>query len=202
VSRQTPRLILASTSPRRIALLRERGIAFETANPQVEELADPLGDPPALVAANARLKAEAVPFTAGEGASSPSSALVLGADTVVVFQSRILGKPASWDEARAMLGLLNGQTHEVLTGVHLRLHPGGAAIAFVESTRVHFHSRSEAERESYLQKINPLDKAGAYAAQEDEGWLIASLSGSKTNVIGLPMERLLAELTRFGIRPA
>lgn len=100
-----------------------------------------------------------------------------------------------------MLTLLNGQTHEVLTGVHLLLHPSGSCVSFVESTHVRFHSRSEEERENYLQKIHPLDKAGAYAAQDDDGWLIASVSGSKTNVIGLPMERLLTEFTAFGIRP-
>ena len=190
----SPRLILASSSPRRSSLLQQFGLPFQTAHPRVEERVEPTANPHALVAHNARLKAEAVPALTVPFVS-------LGADTVVVFEGRILGKPADWNDARRMLSLLNGQAHEVLTGVHLTAPLSGRACAFVESTRVHFHHRSEQEREAYLQRIDPLDKAGAYAAQEDDGWLIASLEGSRTNVIGLPMERLLLELAAFGIFP-
>jgi septum formation protein len=176
-------------------LLSEYRLAFEVFEPHIEEVLRFPGPPEALVAHNAQLKA---------GAAPPFQAptLVLGADTVVVLEDRVLGKPASWEAAQTMLEQLNGRSHTVLTGIHLRFFPETDVKTFVESTRVHFHHRSASEREAYLQRIQPLDKAGAYAAQEDNGEMIASIEGSKTNVIGLPMERLLRELAAFHIVPA
>jgi septum formation protein len=190
-----PRLILASSSPRRVELLSAFGFKFETLAPAVEETTGSGWDPAEVVAYNARLKAEAVP-------PRESNCIVLGADTVVVFQNQIFGKPASLEEARHMLACLNGHTHEVLTGVHLRHHPSGKTTRFVERTRVAFHDRSPSERDAYLRRIHPLDKAGAYAAQDDQGFLIASMEGSPSNVIGLPMETLLEALKNFGISPS
>lgn len=184
-------LILASTSPRRADLLREYGHTFLTVPTSVQELQDPSAIPRDLVLQNALRKASAV-------APTYQSHIVIGADTVVSIDGRILGKPATWEEAEAMLKLLNGRSHEVFTGVCL-IHLGSnRRKTFVESTQVSFHDRTESERRSYLQRIQPMDKAGAYAAQDDQGHMIAHFRGSFTNVIGLPMESLHEALRDWG----
>lgn len=143
---------------------------------------------------NARLKATEV-------ASRFPHRIVLGADTVVSLEGCIFGKPVDLAEARAMLERLCGRIHEVLTGVCL-VHKGhGRVCRFAESTRVKFRSRQEVDLDAYLQSIDPLDKAGGYAAQEDEGRLIECIEGSMSNVIGLPVERVLAALNEH-FRPA
>ncbi|HEY5953435.1 MAG TPA: Maf family protein, partial [Terrimicrobiaceae bacterium] len=119
---------------------------------------------------------------------------VLGADTIIWFYGRVFGKPAHLAEARAMLEELCGRVHEVLTGVCLVQKGQGKLCAFVESTRVRFRSRGEVDLDAYLRSIHPLDKAGGYAAQEDGGRLIECVEGSMSNVIGLPVERVLAAL--------
>ena len=184
-------LILASASPRRRALLTEHGYAFEVRVPQgVEEIAPAHLSPGETVLANARAKACAcVMKNPGE--------IVLGVDTEVFFEGRVLGKPADMDAAFAILRRLNGRTHEVYSGVWIVGR--GRGRGFIEVTRVCFHHRSDVELKRYLARIHPLDKAGAYAAQEDRGEMIASFGGSFTNVIGLPMERLREELRAFGI---
>ena len=181
-----PLLILASASPRRRALLQEHGCAFEVVVPRgVEEIAPAHLSPGEIVLANARAKANAV-------ARERRDAIVLGVDTEVFFEGRVLGKPADMDAAFAMLRRLNGCSHEVYSGVWIvgqRKERG-----FIEITRVHFHRRSDGELRRYLARIGPLDKAGAYAAQEDRGEMIARVEGSFSNVIGLPMERLREKL--------
>jgi septum formation protein len=156
----------------------------------VEERAPAHFSPGETVLANARAKAQAV-------ARSHPEAVVLGVDTEVFFGDRVLGKPADMGAAFAMLSGLNGRVHEVYSGVWIV----GREIerSFVEITRVHFHRRTAAEMRRYLARIGPLDKAGAYAAQDDRGEMIARVEGSFSNVIGLPMERLAAELREFGI---
>ena len=147
--------------------------------------------PGETVLANARRKALAV------GRRRPE-AVVIGVDTEVFFEGRVLGKPPDMDAAFAMLSRLNGRTHEVYSGVWIagpRRERG-----FIEVTRVHFNTRSDAELRRYLARIGPLDKAGAYSAQDDRGEMIAQVEGSFSNVIGLPMERLAAELRDFGCR--
>lgn len=177
-----PSLILASTSPRRRALLAEHGWRFEVvAPPGVDEIAPPHLSPGETVLANARAKARAV-------ARTRPGTLVLGVDTEVFFEGRVLGKPADMHDAFAMLSRLNGRTHEVYSGVWLA-GPDGER-GFIVVTRVHFHRRTLAQLRTYLARIGPLDKAGAYAAQNDDGGMIARVEGSFTNVIGLPMERL------------
>ena len=183
-----PLLILASTSPRRRLLLAEHGYTFEVVAPAgVEEIAPAHLSPGETVLANARAKARAV-------AAQRPEALVLGVDTEVFFEGQVLGKPADLPGAFTMLSRLNGRTHEVYSGVWMvgpqqskgRPREGG----FIEVTRVHFHHRTAAELRRYLARIGPLDKAGAYAAQEDRGEMIERVEGSYTNVIGLPMETL------------
>jgi septum formation protein len=177
-----PLLVLASTSPRRRALLEEFGYRFKVVAPEgVEEIAPPDLSPSETVVENARLKARAV-------SRSFPDALVLGVDTEVFFEGRVLGKPRDMEDAFKMLSRLNGRTHEVFSGCCVV--SGGRELTFVEVTKVHFHDRTDAEIREYLARINPLDKAGSYAAQDDNGGMIARFEGSFTNVIGLPMEKL------------
>ncbi len=178
-----PLLVLASTSPRRRSLLAEYGYRFEVVAPEgVEEIAPPDLSPGDTVLANARAKARAV---------NRPDAVVLGVDTEVFFEGRVLGKPRDMDDAFAMLSRLNGRTHEVYSGCWLV--EAVKERGFVEITRVHFYHRTDDEMRAYLQRIGPLDKAGAYAAQDDNGGMIARVEGSYTNVIGLPMEALARE---------
>lgn len=182
-----PAIILASSSPRRSDLLTEAGIAFRIRVPAVEEESDGLS-PAHLCLHNARIKAQAV-------ADQEQCEIVLAADTVVALDDRILGKPASMDEAVEMITFLSGRTHEVLTGVCIRREE--KEVTFVDSTRVTFHPLSPEQIVSYLNSINPLDKAGAYAAQEDNGCIIASIEGLFSNVVGLPIERVVEALLTF-----
>jgi septum formation protein len=182
-------LILASASPRRRDLLRERGLSFEVIPAHSEEMVE--STPEATVTGNARRKAAAI-------AGQRPDALVLGVDTEVWFEGRIFGKPADMDDALRMLRELNGRTHEVYSGVCLAWDAGAKEQTFVEVTHVHFHKRTDVDLRLYLARIGPLDKAGAYAAQDDEGQIIARVDGSYTNVIGLPMEALERELTKLG----
>mgnify|MGYP001038238504 CR=1 FL=1 len=179
-------LILASSSPRRRALLAATGCPFRIIEPDIEELSDSPLSPAELCSANAALKAEAV-------SQRFPKALVLGADTIVTLDGRIFGKPTDLEDARRMLAALSGRTHEVLTAIALR--GPGIHRALVEHTRVTFREMDESSRNAYLGRIHPLDKAGAYSAQEDHGELIAAIEGCFQNVIGLPVPRLLQELT-------
>lgn len=178
-----PPLILASSSPRRRDLLTEHGYNFRIVPADVEESAPAHLTPSEVVIENARRKARAV-------AAQYPEEWVLGVDTEVFFEGEVLGKPADMDAAFAMLKRLNGQTHEVYSGVCLIRGGQQQEYCFVEITRVHFHDRTDEELRAYLARIGPLDKAGAYAAQDDRGEMIARFEGSFTNVIGLPMEAL------------
>lgn len=181
------KLILASTSPRRSDLLAEAGIPFEARPAYIEELSDPELSARELCLINAESKALEV-------ASRFPSQIVLGADTVVALDNRTFGKPRDLEEARTMLETLCGRVHEVLTGVCLMHRDTNKMCRFVESTRVKFRSRDAVDLDAYLASINPLDKAGAYSAQEDDGRLIEQLEGLMSNVVGLPVERVQSAL--------
>ena len=186
-------MILASNSPRRRDLLAAGGIpAVVVPAHEIVECHDAGLSPAELTCLNARAKAEWVARTHPE-------ALVLGADTLVFLEGEPLGKPADHAEARAMLRRLAGRTHDVVTGVCLCAQGGAETVEFHDLTRVTFHSLDEAAIDAYLAKINPFDKAGAYAAQEHGDAVIARVEGSWTNVIGLPMEKTLAHLKRWNI---
>lgn len=120
--------------------------------------------------------------------------VVLGADTVVAMEGRTYGKPRDLAGARVMLETLCGHVHEVLTAVCLFHLDARRMVRFLESTRVRFRPREEVDIDEYLNSINPLDKAGGYAAQDDDGRLIAQIEGYMSNVIGLPIERVRAAL--------
>lgn len=189
-----PRLLLASASPRRRALLEEYGYAFTVEAAEIEEISPPHLTPGETVLYNARAKARAV-------ARNHPRALVLGVDTLVAFGHEIFGKPADFKTAETMLRRLNGREHEVYSGVCLFRARDGFERSFVEITRVQFRRLGAKQRRAYLERINPLDKAGAYAAQDDRGELIAAVEGSFTNVIGLPMERLARALAQRSEAP-
>ena len=186
-------MVLASASPRRESLLRWRGYYFEVIPAEVPEtVAD---SPEETVRLNARSKALAV-------AKLRPDAVVVGVDTEVFYDGNVLGKPVDFADAVRMLSILNGRIHDVFTGVCLIWDGGAQERTFVDRSRVHFHRRNEAEMRAYLRRIEPLDKAGAYSAQDDSGAMIARVEGSFSNVMGLPMERLEEELaglaTEFG----
>jgi len=184
-------IILASASPRRKDLLREKGYEFRIVPADVEEIAPDYLTAREITLRNARAKACAV------SAAHPD-ALVLGVDTVVSFDGTIFGKPANMDAAFEMASLYNGRSHEVFSAVWLRHASAKKDRGFVEITRVHFNQLSDDQLRAYLARIGPLDKAGAYAAQDDRGEFIASVEGSFTNVVGLPLEALEAALQDFG----
>ena len=189
-----PPLVLASRSPRRRELLLAAGAKdVKIAASDVEESSDASQGLAALVLNNARAKATDI------AAQFPQS-IVLGADTLVWLEGAALGKPADLDEARQMLARLSGRVHEVSTGVHLvRLDPH-LQVEFHETTRVRFRPLGAADIDAYLDKVDVLDKAGAYALQEHGDLIIESVEGSRSNVVGLPVERTLAALRRFAWR--
>ena len=184
-------MVLASGSPRRRELLAAAGASDITVvSPEVEESTDASSGFSRIVLANARSKAAVV------AARYPRS-IVLGADTLVWLDDSAMGKPESHDAAREMLARLSGRVHEVCTGVHIvRLDPH-RQTEFHETTRVRFRRLDDATIESYLAKVDVLDKAGAYALQEHGEMLVESVEGSRSNVVGLPVERTLAALRGF-----
>ena len=186
------RLILASSSPRRAQILRDAGLVFSIISSAVDETPIPGEAPGELVLRLANAKAELV------AARSVGPAIVVAADTVVVLEGQILGKPRSTDDARHMLEKLSGRTHSVVTGVSLIRLPDVEQRAFVETTLVHFDRLSANEITRYLATDEPHDKAGAYAIQGRAGRYIPRIEGCYYNVVGLPLARLLQELHELG----
>ncbi len=182
--------VLASSSPRRTALLDGIGVAHLVDPPGVDETRVPGETPAALTERLARLKAETV-------AARHPEAVVLGADTVVSVEGRILGKPGSDAEWAAMLRLLSGRTHFVSTGI--ALVAGRETVADVGQTEVRFRDLSEREIAWYVASGESRDKAGGYALQGKGAALVASIHGSFTNVVGLPVELLIRLAARIGI---
>jgi septum formation protein len=170
-------LILASRSPRRREILERAGMEFEVRAPDVDETVAAGETPGRYVRRLARAKAEAVPLRPGS--------VVLGADTVVVVDGRILGKPADADEAARMLGRLAGRWHQVVTGICLR---SAASLSVdAETTRVRLTVLTEDQIRLYVASGEPLDKAGAYAIQGLASKFIDRIEGCYFNVVGLPM---------------
>jgi septum formation protein len=187
-----PRLILASASPRRRDLLRTMGFPFRVVPSGIEEAPRP-GEPPVrFVARAAREKGEDV-------ARRHPSVHVLSADTVVVADGTILGKPRDRREAGTMLARLAGREHLVHTAVCLLRGSDGYADRARETTRVRFRPLTGEEITGYLRTGEADDKAGAYAAQGAGALLIRSIAGSFTNVVGLPLTAVFALLTRAGV---
>jgi septum formation protein len=190
---KAPPIILASASPRRAQLLRQLGFDFQIAPTGVSEVEGSILSAGETARINACHKARAA-------AKKNPEALVLGVDTVVALGTKLFGKPATLRAAEKMLLELQGKAHHVVTAVcllHLRTY---RQSILCEVTSVSFAPLTRAQIRSYHALVNPLDKAGAYGIQEKGEMLVEAIYGSYTNVIGLPMERLAAELRAFGVR--
>ena len=180
-------LILASASPRRSELLLEAGYNFEVIAPDVEEAHDESLSCENLTIENARRKAIAV-------ARVRPDAVVIGADTLVYLDHIPIAKPRDMEDAAGMLRRLSGRSHEVCTGVAIASAGGAELLTFHVISDVTFKTLTEEVIRDYHSLIAPLDKAGAYAIQDESAMIIDSVQGSWTNVKGLPMERLAIEL--------
>lgn len=180
--------VLASGSPRRRRLLSRIGMTFAVDTSDADET-PPAGLTPAQVAEElARRKAEVV-------AARHPEALTLGADTIVVMNGMILDKPASVEDARRTLRRLAGRTHVVYTGIALVHPPSARAISAHEATRVTFADMDDEEIEAYVASGSPMDKAGAYGIQDDQGALfVRCIEGDYYNVVGLPLHRFYQTL--------
>jgi nucleoside triphosphate pyrophosphatase len=187
-------LVLASCSPRRAALLSEAGFEFESVTPRVAEKFDVDLTLCELTMWNAIRKGMSV-------AQAHPDTIVLAADTLVALDHEIIGKPADFEQAAQILRRLSGRTHEVCSAVFICRFAAARSAIFHDVSRVRFRRLSGTTIENYLAKVNPLDKAGAYAAQGRGAEIIAKIDGSYTNVVGLPMEKTVAALTEFGIQP-
>lgn len=184
-------LILASASPRRRQLLTEYGYTFEVKPADVEEVMPPELNVGEITLFNAQKKATAI-------AESYPEHIVIGVDTLVALDGVCLGKPADMEEAFAMLSRLSGRIHEVHSAVWAVRKATETTRALVEISRVKFRAFNEAEIRRYMDRIHPLDKAGAYAAQDDgSDGIIENIEGSRTNVVGLPMEAFAKLLEKF-----
>ena len=185
-----PPVILASSSPRRADLLRELGVEFNVVPSDASEIHSEQLTAIEISQLNAYRKARVV-------AKKFPDALVLGADTLVYLDTTLFGKPANLEDAYRMLKQLQGRKHQVATGVCLIHLRGHRQTIFAESTEVKFRPLDIHQIRDYLSRINPLDKAGAYAIQEHGDKIVENISGSYSNVVGLPMERLQAEFARW-----
>jgi septum formation protein len=181
-------VILASASPRRRELLERAGLVFEIMHSPAEEIHDASIPPEELCETNAALKAEAI-------STIRPDAIVIGADTLVFIDGEPLGKPADLEEARAMLRRLAGRSHRVCTGVCV-IFPDGRRELFHDTTEVTFLPLDDLAIDDYLAVANPLDKAGAYGIQEHGERIVAGISGSFENVMGLPVEMVVKVLAR------
>lgn len=187
-------MTLASASPRRQALLRALWIEFRI----IPSLADEAGSLPD----DGGRRAEALALRkAAEVATRVGEGLVLGADTIVECDGRLLGKPRDRDETRRFLRLLSGRSHLVVTALALVEAGGGRTVTGQEVTEVCVRPLMAEEIDAYVGTDEPLDKAGGYAIQGAGGAFIEGIKGSFTNVVGLPLGRLRALLLRFGIDP-
>jgi septum formation protein len=181
-------LVLASASPRRVALLRQAGAEFTVIDPGPDRAWPGAAEPRHGVRALALDKARRV-------AATRRGAVVVGADTVVVVRGHRLGKPANREQARAMLARLHGRQHEVWTGLAV-VHDGDQRTA-AERTVVRMAKLSERDVEEYLRSGESLDKAGAYGIQGLAGQFVKGIEGDYHNVVGLPLARLRALLEEF-----
>ena len=192
-SRVVPRFVLASGSPRRRQLLEKAGYEFDVIVPPVDEVSSGWLTIRELTVCNATRKAWSV-------AQALPGAVVLGADTLVTIDNQVLGKPADFAEAMQILRRLSGRSHAVWTAVCICHSASGKSQSFCAVSRVEFRDLTDRAIENYLEKVNPLDKAGAYAAQGYGKEIIKRIEGSYSNVVGLPMETTARILRAFGIR--
>jgi septum formation protein len=190
MARMSLPLILASASPRRLELLRQLGVDFRVVPSDASEIHSDQLTAREASQINAYRKARAV-------AKRYPDALVLGADTMVYLETALFGKPGSLEQAYEMLQRLQGRTHQVVTSICLLNLRNHRQSIFTDTTDVTFRPLDAVQIRRYLTQVNPLDKAGAYAIQENGDLIVEKISGSYTNVVGLPVERLREELARW-----
>ena len=186
-SRPIDRIILASASPRRAELLRAAGIDFDVRPADIDEAIRPGEAPGDYVSRLAEAKARAVHERDG-------NQTVLAADTAVVVDGQILAKPMDEADAKRMLRMIGGRTHEVLTAVSI-FHPGEIVDTRMDTTTVEFAELSDADIEWYVSSGEPMDKAGAYAVQGLASRFVTRVEGSYSNVVGLPIALVYQMLT-------
>jgi septum formation protein len=186
------KLILASASARRAQILRDAGISFSVLSSAVDETPYPNETPQQMVQRLADAKADLA------AARSVGPAVLVAADTTVVLDGQILGKPRSTDDARRMLELFSDRTHSVVTGVTVLRLPDMERRQFVETTMVTFAPLTPEQISHYLSTDEPYDKAGAYAIQGYAGRYVARIDGCYFNVVGLPLSRLVSTLQELG----
>ncbi|MHC1727173.1 MAG: nucleoside triphosphate pyrophosphatase [Syntrophobacteraceae bacterium] len=185
-------LILASESPRRKRLLQSLGIEFRVEPSRIDESGPPAAGPAEAARQWAVLKASSI-------ASLHPEPWILGADTIVVLDGHIFGKPRGWVDAASMLQRLSGRVHEVITGMCLVNAEAGFYRTGSVITRVHFKNLTFGEIEAYVRTGKPMDKAGAYGIQGIGAFLVKAVEGSYTNVVGLPLSETIEWLTEQNI---
>ena len=184
-------LILASQSPRRKILLKQIGLKFRVIPSHVSEVISPSQSPGDNVKRIAIDKASEVAARLKKG-------IVIGADTIVVLDHHVLGKPASKEDAKRMLKLLSGREHSVYTGFALIDVESKKHVAGVEETKVRFRKLDEKEIVSYIDSGSPMDKAGSYGIQDDFGAVfVEKVNGCFYNVVGFPLARFYSTLRQF-----
>ena len=181
------KLILASASPRRAEILRNAGFEFDVHPAHLDETRLPGESPEDYVRRLADAKARSAAEQIGR---KHTRAIIIGADTAVVVAGKLLGKPNGVEDAKRMLRLLSGRTHEVLTGVAALRVPEGSSALHVETTRVTFLELSDSDIENYVATGEPFDKAGAYGIQGIGGKFVREIEGCYFNVMGLPLSRV------------
>lgn len=184
--------ILASKSPRRKELLTNIGITFDVIESDFDESTVSKDLAPDLY-----VQELAMFKTMSVLKNVPKSTLVIGADTVVVFDGEVMGKPKSRDDAVSMLKKLSGNVHYVYTGVCVARSDDGKSVASCEKTAVYFRNVSDSEIEYYVDTYNPLDKAGAYGIQEYAGVFVEKIDGDYFNIVGLPVCKLHTVISEF-----
>jgi len=185
-------LILASKSPRRRYLLEQAGLSFSVIPSDIDETAIPLSPPEIYVKVLSEAKAESI-------AKKYPEKWVIGADTIVLKDGVVLGKPGSIDEARSMLKKLSGEVHQVFTGYSILCKSKNRIFSETVQTEVLFKNLTDEEIEWYIHTKEPFDKAGAYAIQGLGTFLVKRINGSYTNVVGLPVCEVIEFLIQEGI---
>lgn len=185
------KIILASASPRRKSLLENLGITFEVQSSAAEEI-DSGGTPASIVESNARRKCSAV------AAGREDDALVIAADTLVFLEEQVLSKPSSLEDARRMLRLLSGNTHQVVTGLAVYDTAARRVVQGSESTDVTFRPLTGEEIDCFVDAVRPMDRAGAYTVDGPGSLLVSRYDGCYQNVLGLPIVRLDKLLRQLG----
>ena len=192
--KKNKKIILASRSPRRQALLRQIGIEFDVRESGINEDEHQYSSPVDHVLTLSKRKAAAV-------RSKVRNCIIIGADTIVVCKGKILGKPKDKKDAAAMLSLLSGRTHEVYTGFTILDAKSGRSISDYEVTKVTFRKLSRKEISAYVASESPMDKAGAYGIQDDYGAVfVERVDGCFYNVVGFPLTKFYIAMQKFGYR--